>query len=133
MSAFICTPKHINTIVSYAAQKDVALYLTNASGQRYRVRAERDPELIAECLIKANYDSVNFRYSESQEVPVGEYFPVATAFVSAIQIVKLCDCLNYQCCEVDDWEETDAAKIIRTIRNDAIGRIPGYDEAEWAI
>lgn len=133
MSAFICTPKHINTIVSYAAQKDVALYLTNDSGQRYRVRAERDPELIAECLTKANYDSVNFRYSESREVPVGEYFPVATAFISPAAIIKLCDCLDYQSCEVDGWEDTDAAKIISTIRNTAVVNVPGYSDAAWTI
>lgn len=133
MSAFICTPKHINTIVSYAAHKQVALYLTNESGQRYRVRAERDPELIAECLTKANYDSVNFRYSENTEIPQGEYFPVATAFISPVAIIKLIDCLDYQSCEVSNWEDTDAAKILRTIKGTAIDNLPGYSDAAWSI
>lgn len=133
MSAFICSEKHVNTIVSYAAENDISVYIKAASGQRYWHSVKKDPILIAKILKQANVDSVNHRYNESDKPSRAKYKPEATAFISPIQIVKLCNCFDYQSCEVDDYDDSDAARIINSIRSNAITNIPGYNDAAWAI
>lgn len=133
MSAFLCSEKHINTLVAYGVQQDISVYIPGSSGQKYWQQIRKDPDLIVGILTTANVESVNYRYDEDTVLAPVKYESVATAFISPIQIVKLCDCFDYQSCEVDDYEDTTAASIIRTIRNNAISRIPGYDEAEWTI
>lgn len=48
-----------------------------------------------------------------------------------VQVLKSCDCLEYQSCENDDYEKSIAAKIINSIRTHAIHALPGYDDAAW--
>lgn len=133
MSAFLCSEKHINTLVSYGVQQDISVYIPGSSGQKCWQAIRKDPDLIAGILTTANVESVNYRYDEDTVLAPVKYESVSTAFLSPIQIVKLCDCFDYQACEVDDYEDSPAASITRTIRNNAISRIPGYDEAEWTI
>lgn len=133
MSAFICTNKHINTIVSYGVHHDASVYLEGPSGRKYLEFFKKDPVQIFNILTKANVDSVNHRYSEC-EVPAKDKFKAeAVAFISPVQIIKLCDCFDYQSNEVDNYEDTVAANIIQSIRARAIDNLPGYKDALWSI
>lgn len=57
--------------------------------------------------------SANYRYKERQASPVA--------------VLKALDCLSYQSCETDDWEDSEAFRIIDVIRSRAISRLPGYE------
>jgi hypothetical protein len=131
MSAFIVGNKHISAMLQ-ASQRiryagDGASYRWN--GQSYYFNGNRQE--IGQKLVDENYRSVNHRYGENErphEFKM-EYLPR----FSAVQIIKACDCYNYQTCETPDWKETEAYAISQALRERAIDLLPGYDEAEWAI
>ncbi len=53
--------------------------------------------------------------------------------IDPIQVIKACDCYDYQACETDEYERSMAADYIRQIRSMAISDLPGWDEAHWEI
>lgn len=53
--------------------------------------------------------------------------------LTPVQVIKACDCLEYQSCEHPEWEQSEACKLLKAIREAAIGALPGYSEAEWEI
>ncbi len=87
MSAFICSDRHIATIaVRYAELTD-----------------HTDPQDVADRLKAINIASVNYRYQrETPPTPcsLAEVAPPAYEFHD---LVALCDCLDYQCCELPDY------------------------------
>jgi hypothetical protein len=77
--------------------------------------------------------SVNHRYShhpERAEVVYGEhrYHP---QHVDPVQFLKSIACYEYQSCERDDWEASEAKALCESMRSLAISSLPGYDAAEW--
>jgi hypothetical protein len=49
----------------------------------------------------------------------------------AVALLKLCDCLDYQSCETEDWKQTAAHELLELIRGAAICALPGYEKAPW--
>ena len=121
MSAFIVSPHHIDTLVSWAVAN--CLYGLN----------DRSPQELAEILYNANVDSVDYRYNETNRRDY-KFCSLPLRGLTCVQIIKACDCLDYQCCEVPDWGPKHLAyNVIRTIREEAIRRLPGYSQAKWAL
>jgi hypothetical protein len=89
-------------------------------------------DLIANILYRANVDSVNYRYREHEPIFNFKY-KTAGVYAKPIEIIKACDCFDYQACEVPNYDETPAAKLIDSIRREAIRCLPGYDGAAWSI
>lgn len=81
-------------------------------------------------LWQENYKSVNYRYRENEVAP--EYRFTSNA-QSNVQVLKLCDCYDYQSCETDVYEDSEAYKIVNMIRKIVCSSLDGYDEAEWAL
>ena len=86
MSAFICSSRHIATI----ATNYVSLV---GSG---------DTQEIADALLACNIASVNYRYDEETPIQPCSLDDVATD-VSFPDLVALCECLDYQSCELPDY------------------------------
>ena len=139
MSAFVCTPNHIATLVAYHKSAEYA-------GQSF------DMGRAAETLMRENIRSVADRYpdctdgdypgaSGTQQELVDEAkrlvndaaFCAEAAAKSPVEILKLAQSLEYQSCECDDWDTTEAKKLIDSVVSGAIARLPGYDEADWSI
>ncbi len=133
MSAFICSSKHINTIVSYGIQKGASAYVAGASGKFYWQSFELDPSLIVNILTNANTRSVNKLLGKKDSISTAKYAAIATAYLSPVQIIKLCDCFDYQASEIDDYDQSAAAEMIRSVRALAIDSLPGYADAHWSI
>jgi hypothetical protein len=128
MSAFVCSQNHIAAIASYAVAKKV--WLGNASAK------DSDFKSIYETLARANVVSVCHRYSDDKPENYRDVLrspKLSSVQHSALQIVKLCDCLDYQSCETEDWRDSDACKLLSRIRDAAINALPGYDDVKWAI
>lgn len=134
MSAFICSPEHISTIVHWG--------LTHPTWHP----AINNRDFIARQLAEENINSIAHRYPDMNSKESDEFLDMPREdYISAcakaphnclddpIKILKLIDSLNYQSCEHPGWESSAAYEILNTLRAAAIRELPGYDEAEWAI
>jgi hypothetical protein len=132
MSAFLCSEPHINLLANFWAQGDLA-----KGRKAFKL-------LVAENLrsLSARYPGRDFldewkrdakRYKFRSIPRIKDY----TAQLATL-IVKQCNCFDYQACETVDYETTEAAQLVRSIRDAAIaagGDVAGpkYDAAPWGI
>ena len=129
MSAFIVNDYHISQLIRYGSHRDVSMCV-NGKFDRHITGNE---QLLMGMLVTANYQSVNHRYNENTPPMPGKYEPDYERVLSPVQVIKACNCYDYQSCEIDNYETTDAAKCIDAIRSKAINALPGYEEAEWEM
>lgn len=129
MSAFNVNEYHISQLIKYGAHRGVGMCYQG----KFDRKIEGNEQLLLGMLVKTNDDSVNHRYEENVPSMPGEYIPDYNRILTAVQVIKACECFDYQSCEIDNYESTDAAKTIDAIRKRAISALPGYNEAEWEI
>jgi hypothetical protein len=130
----MCTDEHISAIIEYGALIGCAMYDVDGASLEFKGNEKN----LAQRLKDANTQSINARYNEAGTLEKIKYVQRAesewAAFpYEALQIIKLCDCFNYQACEVEKYENTEAFRIVETVKSWACRRLDGYDEAEWAI
>lgn len=128
MSAFTVSEKHIQSIMMYAKTSEITSYYY---GGESRMIAGREKEL-GQLLWDANYHSVNSLYDIKETAPK-YHVPFRTFETFPVQIIKACNCLDYQSCEFDEWKTSEAYALLQTIREEAIQNIPGYNKADWEI
>jgi hypothetical protein len=71
--------------------------------------------------------------------PIGESFVIESHHMSQavwpeidpVQVIKACDCYEYQSCEHDGWADSEACRFITSLRKGAAHALPGYDGADW--
>lgn len=119
MSAFIVNPTHLSAIVRWAC-------LNNVSGVPGQEQEKVD------LLHAENVKSVNYRYKEQTEPYTISYNAFAPE-LTPVQVIKACQCLDYQSCEHPEWEKSAACALLKTISDQAISKLPGYDAAAWEI
>lgn len=129
MSAFIVNEYHIARLVEYGSRKRVSMCVNG----RFDRTIDGNEQILFSTLVRANYLSVNHRYDENTPPMPGKYEPDYERVLSPVQVIKACDCFDYQSCEIDNYELTDAARTIDAIRSRAVSALPGYDDAEWEI
>ena len=125
MSAFVVSDEHISGMLQVAAGDPLYYYWGNEPHYVY------DVEKAGQILVDENYRSVNHRYSEND--PPHEYRRAAVRNLSMLEIIKLCNSYSYQSCETNDWGQTEAYAIVDSLRERAIRRLPGYEDANWSI
>jgi hypothetical protein len=129
MSAFIVSDKHINSLLNFAYAHMDGINLPD--GQDLSFKSVQDLDKIGQILLDENYRSVNYRYREQEISHQIKFF--VQPLLTPVQIIKACQCLDYQCCETEDWEETSAYRIINWIQTEAIRNLAGYEQAQWSI
>jgi hypothetical protein len=122
MSCFVVPDFHIDTLVSWAVANHAGAFIDNLSPR----------ELAAELWL-ANATAYNCRYGEV----VGEDYtftmrPEVHA-MPAVQILKACACLDYQCSDWTNYPGSVAQRAIERIRDHAITYVPGYRAAAWTL
>jgi hypothetical protein len=128
MSAFIVTDSHINALVRYASRHNIRVFY----GATLQCHAVRESEQsTADILLNENVKSVNYRYNENDNASI--VYDYKAPLLTPIEAIKAAQCLRYQSCEHNDYEQSIASKIIEAIIVDAIPRIDGYDKAAWCI
>jgi hypothetical protein len=153
MSAWVCDVELFRRLAGFAAfvqpsrsspnvDNDVIKGLANVAGM-----SSAPLELAkryANILYRENLRSVAERYPNCKTVsdlPGGScrpaFIPVhvsdlkdATAD-TVVQLLKDCDCLEYQSCETSDYKSTPAYALLSRIRCELIPCIAGYEEAPW--
>jgi len=128
MSAFTVTNTHINALVRYASRKQLSVPYGHPS---VRLNVSEHEQEVAQLLLDENIKSVNYRYSEKESGYI-EYDRGAP-ILSAIQAIKAAQCLRYQSCEHPEYEGSIAQLLVEAIISDAIPRLEGYNDAQWAI
>lgn len=128
MSAFMCSERHLSALVHYAVQNRVRWY---AGCGRYA--NEVGGQQVLDILAQQNERSVCTRYTDENGGVAVTMRLGKREVLSPIQIIKLANSYDYQACETDDYRDTEAAKIVAAIRDEACRKLPGYEEASWAI
>jgi hypothetical protein len=134
MSAFIVSDTHINALVRYASRHKLSVYFNRQLGFPFgkeRLNVHDNEQAIAQILLDENVKSVNYRYRDNEVMSIT--YDRGAPILTAIQAIKAAQCLRYQSCECDDFEESIAFKLIEAIIADAIPRLDGYESAQWAI
>jgi hypothetical protein len=140
MSAFLCSPNHVALLARYA-------YNDPYHRQRYADQGQTQVDL-AETLARANWDSVHHRYPDHGDgsVSVDNYVtecrdaasafrPLAAELVNPapVLVIKQAQCFDYQASEPPDYDQSQAATLVRRVLDRAIRLLPGYDAAPWGI
>jgi hypothetical protein len=142
MSAYVCSEAQFKALAIFAVLKTHGSlnvdprYVDGAkdvSGQPVHVIATR----YAAILLAENVRSVRCRYADDvgdyDEIQITDSDILRRRAFPAVVILKLCQNLNYQSCESDDWEKTNAYALLQDIKDAAIRLLPGYEEAPWGI
>ena len=129
MSAFLCSNDHLNGLIAFAI--------------RYGHTIAKDGPRILRMLASENMRSLQARYSDVTEegtmsLAFTFYGNTELLNLSPTAAIKLCDCYDYQACETDDYNATDAAAFVRHVRSlarKAGGKTEGaeYDAAQWGL
>lgn len=154
MSAFVCSPEHFKALAIFATtRRNGSLRVDPRYIKSLPQDAQRgtqnytQPELAtlyADVLYQENIRSVGERYPSDtlQTMPglcekpshikvTGKDCITAKLLLTPIALLKMCDCLEYQSCETDDYRQTTAFDLLDAIRGAAIHALPGYDSADW--
>lgn len=141
MSAFICDPFHISSLVHAAL-----MYNRRYATVRFNDVPVSDATAtsVGYALLAANIKSVQTRYPDDTydnlpgpiPTPVPDdyqyrhssYYPT-----QAVTILKAISCFEYQSCEYDDFDESPIAAFCESLRRAAINALPGYDDAPWEL
>lgn len=129
MSAFIVGAYHINVLVSYGVSRNAQYYVP---GDGWSYFNEGSAPAIAAMLYSENVRSVNHRYSERAKRTGHTFRPESWAHLSPADIVRACDCLDYQSWEHKGWERSEAKRALRAIRERAIDSLTTQSSA-WEL
>jgi hypothetical protein len=139
MSAFICNPEHFHALASFVTLGN----LYNPPGiepawlrdrcREHGVEMSGDiASTVARILYLENVRSVDHLYQESNDIDPEHWtlrgYP---KLFNPVHILKMCDCLEYQSCENEDYRDSLAYLLLERIRKHAIHNLPGYDDAPW--
>lgn len=151
MSAFICGTDHFKALALFCVARQHGSmnvdprYVEELPANVDQHRETAVATMYANILYLENVRSVECRYPDSSadNLP-GEFYKPATITVTAqdvcycekyrvspVAILKMCDCLEYQSCETDDYRSTLAYALLNKIRRAAIHNLPGYDDGPW--
>jgi hypothetical protein len=134
MSAYMVSDKQIHVFVAYMIRNNVDYFVNH---NRVVVSLKNADE-VGQILLDENYRSVHHRYQDRTEGHFGKagsykFKPQPVVLPDAITMLKLCNNYGYQACENDDYDQSIAFKIIDAIKEQAIRKLPGYDDAPWGI
>ena len=137
MSAFLCGPKTIATIVEWEQNSDRPGFL--AKPAYYGGTNEDKPGIFfQELLLRQNLRSLHARYPDKVEQPSPDQLKVyqhthGVVGLGIVDILKCVQCWQYQSCETDDYQATQAWKYSHYVLSALISRLPGYEKAAWGL
>ena len=149
MSAYIVDRDHVIYLVDAARE-------SGAYGSTFRWWTGERPNLdrhelprfnderaaeVANMLWRENIKSVSHRYndrtsatlpgSHGREITARDFRGLRWMSFDPVQVIKACQCLDYQSCEHDDWEQSEACAFLQALKASECHRLRGYDAAEW--
>ena len=148
MSAYIVDRDHIRYLISAALSPSLDRYPPFSwyhDGARHTLpRCDRDrASQVGQMLWNENIKSIEGRYPGTEGKP--ENMPGKCdgmliychsygnwpGVIDPVQVLKAIDCYQYQSCEHEEWEASEAHAFIAALRAAAISALPGYETAAW--
>jgi hypothetical protein len=122
MSCFVVPDFHIDALVSWAVANHAAAFIEGL-----------DPRGLAAELYLANCTAYRERYGEDpSENYIFTMRPEVHA-MPAVQVLKACNCFEYQASSWSEYQGSVAQRAIERIRDHAITYVPGYRAAAWTL
>lgn len=130
MSAYIVSKRHIDAIVTAAVNAGLG--------------GGKTPDQLGDMLWRENVVSVCFRYREST-LPDVFYRFEPNALNDPWSLIKQIDCYEYQSCEHDAWEASEAFALVEALRAATLQSLgmpkvqaiyqmeAGWKDAPWGI
>lgn len=152
MSAYIVSKRHIDAIISAELTRRVDYPLSwFHNGQRHTLD-RTTADAVGGMLWQENVESVATRYPNDKpgewpgpcgltmvEVMAYKWEPTMTGgrfpsprYIQPIEALKALDGYEYQACEHEEWEASEAKAFCDAMRHNLIRRLPGYDDAPWS-
>lgn len=122
MSCFVVPDFHIDALVSWAIANHASAFIDGL-----------DPRGLAAELWLANATAYNCRYGEVVDGSYSFTMRPEVRTMPAVQILKACDCLAYQCSDWPGFEGSVADRALGRIKDRAVALVPGYSTAAWAL
>jgi len=120
MSAFMCSDAHISALVNGATQ--------------YGIDLPRGYSQTFNMLVVENRKSLDSRYGNGKrEEGQGPHRYTPGPALPVIHVIKLAQSYDYQSCEHDGWETSEAKRWIDNLIAGLVYKLPGYDAAPWSI
>lgn len=149
MSAYICNPSAFGILAAYATLNHCAVHEWQHS--RNPAAEIETAQRVAKGLARENIRSVAHRYPDDPDgnrpgpclldAEIEEAAAIYAAHfwanshhvrkLTPVQVLKLCQSVDYQSCETDDWRDTLAWRQLDWIKSEAIRSLPGYEDADW--
>lgn len=151
MSAFIVSKGHIRFLVEAAGRlgrEPVSWYTPNGRRSLSRfARTDREGELtpteLGRLLWAENFRSVGYRYEDADPSdlpgpvptpsPEGYEHVRSSLPIDPVQVFASLSCYEYQSCEHEGWEGSEAKLVCEAIRRAAIRALPGDDSTVWGV
>jgi hypothetical protein len=146
MSAFMCSARHFHVVAQFI-EREVSL-LWGRTGAVVAGMAEANGgdrvRAIATLLAHENAFSMATRYPLTESRPTGQQFPIPDPDPGRspreypesrdpVKVAKAIQCLEYQSCEHDGWQDSEARELLRWALDKAVQLFPGYQQAAWGI
>lgn len=150
MSAFLVGKVHIDALLTAAlgngARDDALYWWTPEKGGR-RVDHET-VDAVGAMLVAENVKSVTARYSDIPDDLDGAPGPIDNGFAVAAmkgeyrfertrefstgELLAAISCYEYQSCEHDGWDSSDAKAFCDYLRKHLCRKVPGYEDT-WEL
>jgi hypothetical protein len=150
MSVFMVSKEHIDAIIAVVAQGPAQSEQDRQQWEdsmKYGILPDSSDPLgeLGNTLIRENLASINARYPDTvnhpERVPgpCEPYWLVPYVFHSpkriptVVEAFKLIHSYQYQSCEHNGWETSQAKRTCEKLINLLIMALPGYKSAKWEI
>ena len=152
MSAFLVNEKHIAELVKGYFKHELdnsRTWFNPSTGEEIDIakrKFESERLAVAFFLAWANIESLIERYGKESEMTnfnSSHYCAdvvLATkdnkdANLSLAELIKMCDCLNYQSCEVEGYNNSDQYHILKRIKDSFVYKLVdqslNQDDVQW--
>ena len=122
MSCFVVPDFHIDALVSWAIANHASAFIDGLT-----------PAALARELHCANCVAYRERYGEDVGEPYTFTMRPEVHAMPAVQILKACNCFEYQASSWSEYQGSVAQRAIERIRDHAITYVPGYRAASWTL
>ena len=146
MSAFLVNPEHIGQVVSWHFSQP--MHQTNFYNLHTRQEIkfiDKQPKAsqIAIMIAGANAASIKSRYPDNHHKIIGDLTDYLAACSQAARggpqiqdpasIINMVNCLDYQSCEVENWQQSNAYWILKVIKDHATTKLVKLASTEDTI
>lgn len=113
-------------------------YQNDPKAYHYVMFALEESQKQANLLKAANIASFNECYKHNPDMQEPAFKGDVQLCIGApphgpLQAIKLVQFVEYQCCEVEGWENSEACKLLNKYLTVLIPNLPGYDRMSWGL